>query len=138
MSEWISFVLRKLVHGRAEGRCEYCLIHEDDSLHRHQPDHIIARKHRGETTEENLAFSCVFCNSLKGSDIASVDIETGRIIALFNPRTDVWREHFRIEAALIAPLTPAARATEYLLQLNRPDLIAVRQSLIAAGRYPSE
>src|SRR5712691_6817855 len=115
MSEWISKTLRGLVRDRAQGRCEYCLLHEDDSIFRHQPDHIIAHKHGGQTTAENLAYSCALCNGLKGSDIASVDIETGLIIPLFHPRTNNWTDHFRIEEAVIVPMTPTARVTEYLL-----------------------
>ncbi len=136
MSEWIPITLRKLVRDRAAGKCEYCLIHEDDCVYRHQPDHIIARKHGGQAVAENMGYSCALCNSLKGSDIASVDLETGRVIQLFHPRADSWSEHFRIEGALIVPLSPTARVTEYLLQFNRADLIAMRQFLIALDRYP--
>jgi hypothetical protein len=38
------------VRRRASSRCEYCLIHEDDSYARHQLDHITAVRHGGEKT----------------------------------------------------------------------------------------
>ena len=55
----ISFSLRQLVIERAQGRCEYCLIHQDFSIYTHEIDHIIAVKHGGQTLSENLALSCL-------------------------------------------------------------------------------
>ncbi|WP_217355187.1 HNH endonuclease [Aphanizomenon sp. UHCC 0183] len=61
----ISFSLRQLVIERAQGRCEYCLIHQDFSIYTHEIDHIIAVKHGGQTLSENLALSCLPCNHSK-------------------------------------------------------------------------
>jgi 5-methylcytosine-specific restriction endonuclease McrA len=36
--------LRSAVAQRADGRCEYCLIHEQDAGFLHQIDHIVSRK----------------------------------------------------------------------------------------------
>src|SRR5205823_2768910 len=47
MSERVPTSLRGTV--QAHFRCEYCLIHEEDAHFSHQPDHVIARKHRGPT-----------------------------------------------------------------------------------------
>jgi hypothetical protein len=127
-----------MVQVRARCRCEYCLIHEEDAHFAHQPDHVIARKHRGATHEGNLAWACYLCNLLKGSDIASVDTETGQIVRLFNPRHDNWAEHFRLEDGQISPLTPIGRVTEYVLQFNQPQSVQERRWLIEAGRYPRE
>jgi 5-methylcytosine-specific restriction endonuclease McrA len=65
--------LRRQVQERAQGRCEYCLIHESDMYYPHEPDHVIAEKHGGATSLENLAWACFYCNRFKGSDLASVD-----------------------------------------------------------------
>ncbi|MGI9072196.1 MAG: HNH endonuclease [Bryobacteraceae bacterium] len=43
----ISSEIRDFVPRRARHRCEYCLLHEDDSYSPHQVDHIVARKHGG-------------------------------------------------------------------------------------------
>lgn len=72
MSEYVPAELRRLIRERAGHRCEYCLLHEEDAFLPHEPDHIIAVKHRGETTEGNLAWTCFVCNRGKGSDLASV------------------------------------------------------------------
>ncbi len=90
---YIPTALRNLVYERAEGRCEYCSISEAVSFAAHQIDHVIAEKHGGQTVEGNLALSCAICNKYKGSDIASINDETGEIVPLFNPRKDVWSEH---------------------------------------------
>lgn len=134
MSDWIPTALRTLVRKRSEDRCEYCLIHEDDCALRHQPDHIISRKHGGQTNPDNLANACALCNSRKGSDIASTDTDTGDITRLFNPRIDVWTQHFRLDIGRINPLTPEGRATVSLLQLNRPELVQQRHLLTSKGR----
>lgn len=121
--------LRNLVYARAAGCCEYCLISETVSFAKHQIDHIIAEKHGGQTVEENLALSCAICNKHKGSDIASIDNETGSIVPLFNPRKDVCSEHFKIENGVFIGVTPNARATIRLLQINNAARIEERQIL---------
>ena len=53
-------------------------MHEDDGIVPHQPDHIVAVQHGGETVSENLALACCDCNLLKGPNLASVDPVTGQ------------------------------------------------------------
>jgi hypothetical protein len=136
MSELVSKELRELVRQRARLRCEYCLLHEEDARFPHEPDHIVACKHRGQTDASNLSWTCFACNRHKGSDLASINAETGRIVRLFHPRKDKWSKHFRLEGGVIVPLTPQARVTEFLLQFNWPERVLWRQLLIAADRYP--
>ena len=124
---YIPTALRNLVYERAKGYCEYCQISEEVSFAKHQIDHIIAEKHGGLTIEENLALACTICNKHKGSDIASIDNETGEIVRLFNPRKDVWSEHFEIENGYLIGLTPFARATIRLLQLNNLSRVTERR-----------
>ena len=45
----ISAALRREVRERARERCEYCLLPESQSYFPHEPDHLIALKHGGET-----------------------------------------------------------------------------------------
>jgi len=128
--------LRNEIIERAGGYCEYCRLHQDDATLPHEPDHIIARKHDGPTHSDNLALACFRCNRFKGSDLGSIDPETGELAFFFNPRTQVWIEHFRIEGAVIQPLTPEGRVTVKLMQLNHPDRVLEREILMAIGRYP--
>src|ERR1700686_4499325 len=92
----VNAALRAEVVSRAKRQCEYCLVSEDLRLLKHEIDHVIAIKHGGETTAGNLALSCTVCNKHKGTDLASIDPETGEMQRLFNPRRDQWREHFRL------------------------------------------
>lgn len=90
----IPSAIREQVRLRADGRCEYCLLAEEHAHFSHEIDHIIAEKHGGEATLENLALSCFDCNRFKGSVITSVDPVSGEIVSLFNPRSQLWGEHF--------------------------------------------
>jgi len=138
MSKRIPEYLRAKVRERANGCCEYCLIHDSDVLFPHEPDHIIARKHRGKTRIDNLAWACYLRNHRKGSDLASIDWRTGRIVRLFDPRRDSWARHFRLGGPKIVPRTAIGRATARFLQFNRESVVEMRHELIEAKRYPRE
>ena len=135
MATDISEEMRRQVADRANRQCEYCLISDDDSGFSHQVDHIVSRKHGGVSTLENLALSCVLCNRYKGTDIASIDPDTGAVIRLLNPRQDRWTDHFRIEDARIVPTSAVGRVTASLLRLNAAERVAERLQLYALGRY---
>lgn len=128
--------VRRQVTERAQRRCEYCLIHEDDSYFGIQVDHIISEKHDGATELGNLALACVFCNRAKGSDIGSLDRETDTFVRFFDPRSDTWGEHFRLDGVEIVPLTDVARVTERLLAFNTRERLLERRLLFEVGRYP--
>src|SRR5260370_30165946 len=103
--------MSKEVRERAKGCCEYCLLPEARAFFPHEPDHIIATKHGGESTIDNLALACFDYNRFKGSDIASIDPESRELTQLFNPRTQEWTEHFSITSGLISPRTSLRRVT---------------------------
>jgi 5-methylcytosine-specific restriction endonuclease McrA len=63
---YISSELRQFVSERANLKCEYCLISQQETFIPHQPDHIIAEQHGGQTNGDNLALACVDCNRFKG------------------------------------------------------------------------
>jgi hypothetical protein len=123
----IDAVLRQQVRLRAAGLCEYCRISEQFTLAEHEIDHIISLKHGGQTTSENLALCCSICNRFKGSDIASIDLETGQLTRLFNPRVDRWDEQYQIRDGEIFPLTAPGRVTVRLLRMNRSARVRERQ-----------
>ena len=123
----ISAALRREVRVRARERCEYCLLSESQVFGPHEPDHLIALQHGGETSSANLALACFDCNRLKGTNIASLDLLTGELVALFNPRTQKWTEHFQLNGIQIVPLTATGRATERLLQMNLRRRLKLRE-----------
>ncbi len=134
MSSYISKKLRELVAERANYACEYCLMPQSEFHHQFEPDHVRASQHGGRTKADNLAFACFRCNRLKGPNLTSVDPLTDNVVLLFNPRTQIWSEHFVLEGAIIRPLTPE-RATVSLLVLNNDERIFERHQLIALGLY---
>ena len=133
---YLSATLRQQVRQRAKFRCEYCRLAESDAFLPHEPDHIVAEKHGGRSGADNLACSCYDCNRFKGSDIASVDPVSGKVVPLFNPRTQVWRRHFKVSGAEIIARTAAGRATANLLKFNLPARIEVRELLLLKKHWP--
>ena len=133
----IGVVLRREVIERAGNCCEYCRINAVDRAIDLAIDHVIAVKHGGATTSDNLCLSCYWCNSYKGSDLSSVDWESdGAIVPLYNPRRQQWSEHFRLEGVYIQPLTASGRVTVYLLRLNVSERMEERELLRELGVYP--
>jgi hypothetical protein len=130
--------LRRQVVERASNCCEYCLLHQDLAASTHQVDHVIAEKHRGQTALDNLALSCTVCNRRKGSDIGSIDPQTGNLVSLSNPRTQQWVDHFRLDGVHIVGLTEVGRATVEFLQLNAFERLRERDALIRASLYPPQ
>jgi HNH endonuclease len=136
-STYVPAPLRQQVRSRARLKCEYCLLGEAHAFFPHEPDHVIAIKHGGETTEANLALACFDCNRFKGSDIASIDAITGQLFPLFNPRSQTWSDHFKLNGGRIIALSDIGRVTERLLKLNLAERVEVRETLAKTRRYPS-
>jgi 5-methylcytosine-specific restriction endonuclease McrA len=122
---------RQNIRHRAGCRCEYCRL-PDFAMDREDfhVEHIIAKKHGGKDVAENLAWACIFCNLYKGPNLASLDPDSGELTRLFNPRQDIWEEHFRLETAHIVGITPIGRTTSWLLEMNSEIFISLRRSLM--------
>jgi hypothetical protein len=110
----------------AEDRCEYCRIPDRTVGFRQVFDHIVARQHGGRSVFANLALCC-------GANIAGLDPETGALLPLFNPRRDVWSDHFRWNLAILLGTTPIGRATVSVLAINLLIRVAARRALIDEG-----
>jgi 5-methylcytosine-specific restriction endonuclease McrA len=129
----ISAELRRKIRERAGDRCEYCLIPETATFAVHEIDHLVAEKHGGQTHVDNLGLSCALCNAFKGSDLASIDPDSGQLASLYHPRQHIWTDHFRMTEARIEGITAIGRATARLLKFNRADRLEERALLVAAG-----
>jgi hypothetical protein len=136
MSSYVGAELRRLVANRANHKCEYCLIHEEDTFFGCEIDHIISLKHGGTTAEDNLAYACMICNRLKGSDLGSISQGTGELVRFFNPRIDRWEDHFELSGAYIKPLTEIGEVTARIFDFNNEERVLEREELISMGRYP--
>jgi hypothetical protein len=129
-------LLQELVWRRAGGVCEYCLLPSTLAPVPFQIDHIVAQQHGGETVESNLALACLRCNTHKGPNIAGIDPVTGEIVPLFHPRKQQWDRHFRWEGPILTGVTPSARATIEVLDINNAVRLALRASLMEEGLFP--
>lgn len=162
--------VRRLVWLRGRQACEYCLMPVTSDF---QLDHIVPPKRwrdvsatnaatepdavtgRGPQHIDNFACACATCNRAKADKLTEMVRDVP--IRLFNPRQDVWPEHFRfLDTYLyIVGLTHVGRATLLALELNlpvsrlrrssplalaelRPDRLADRHTAILLGRYPPE
>ena len=124
---------RQLVKERARRRCEYCHLPQECDVQPFQLDHIRAQKHSGATSPANLAWSCLPCNTFKGPNVAGYDPESTSLQPLFNPRQDVWSEHFAWNGPKLLGLTPVGRTTIDVLRINQPERVEHRRLLIAGG-----
>ena len=135
MSSYVPAALRKQVIERAGDRCEYCCFPQRVTLLAFEMEHIISEKHGGTTSLENLALACPYCNRAKGTDLGSIDPDTKQLTPFFNPRTQIWKEHFTLLGAIIVPQTAEGRVTVLILQINQPERVQERAGLIAIDQY---
>jgi HNH endonuclease len=136
MSRYISDILREFVAKRASFRCEYCRVHAQNSFFAFHIDHIISLKHGGTTSAENLAYTCQICNLSKGSDIATFLEQNLTPVRFFNPRIDIWEEHFELEeTGLLDSKTDIGSATIKILDLNHPESIIERREMLQFGVF---
>jgi hypothetical protein len=130
--------LRDRVRQQAGDRCGYCLSRQEYVWGTLEVEHIVPLADGGADAEENLWLACRPCNSHKSSQTEAMDPETGQGVPLFNPRTQVWREHFAWseDGTRIIGLTAIGRATVVALRLNDTRLVAIRQRWVEVGWHP--
>jgi 5-methylcytosine-specific restriction endonuclease McrA len=129
--------LREQVRQRAADLCEYCGIPQACTTLPHEADHIRSQKHHGPTALDNLCWACALCNGFKGSDVAGHDPVTDELVPLFNPRKEVWQDHFAWNGSTLTGSTKSGRATIELLQINRHERIEHRRLLTLSGQFQS-
>jgi hypothetical protein len=120
--------LGEQAEARAEGRCEYCRMHQSLQGATFHVEHIVPRSRGGATEPNNLAWACPGCNLRKSDRTEGRDPLTRATVALFNPRTDNWSDHFCWEGYRLLGRTHVGRATVHLLQLNDSRRVRIRQT----------
>ena len=105
----LSNSIRQQVRERSDNRCEYCLSHQDYIMGRLQIDHILPIAEGGPDDVENLCLACELCNQSKWKQTNAIDPVTQLIVPLFNPRHQLWEEHFKWDdsGTKIVGLSPA-------------------------------
>ena len=132
--------IRRRVRADALDRCGCCLSPQQHVMAKLEVEHIVPRSQSGSDDELNLWLSCSLCNRYKGAQVEAVDSLSGEKVSLFNPRTQVWGEHFswRSDGTHILGLTPIGRATVEALRLNNELAVEVRRNWILAGWHPPD
>jgi|SRR6266853_65817 len=128
--------LRRLVLRRSGERCEYCHLSQAGQEATFHIDHVTPVAAGGKTVADNLALACVSCSLRKSAKQTAVDPQTETEVQLFNPRRDIWSEHFQWEGVRLVGLSATGRATVETLALNRPLMLAIRGEEAALGRHP--
>lgn len=130
--------LRRQVCERASQCCEYCLTSRRVIGMPLVVDHIVPRMLGGDDSSDNLCAACYRCNEYKGTKTHETDPATGTLVPLFNPRTQVWREHFAWAngGTHIVGFTPTGRATVIALRLNNEYVVEARVLWIARQWHP--
>jgi hypothetical protein len=102
-------------------------------------DHVLPVAQGGQTVLANLALACPRCNAAKWQRMEATDPGSGATIPLFNPRNQVWSNHFRwleVDTTVLEGLTAIGRATIVAFELNHPRHLEVRRWLIVLGLHP--
>ena len=138
MSVYIPDQIKINVRKTSRFRCGYCLLQQQYSPIIFQFDHYIPVAKGGTNDENNLWLACGNCNNAKSDNTECFDSATNLTVSIFNPRTQIWHEHFEWSenGAIIVGKTPTGRGTVALLKLNNERIVAVRREWISADWHP--
>lgn len=135
----VTDAVRAVVVARASDRCEYCRLPTRGQVATFPVDHVNPRTAGGTSDPDNLALACPRCNGHKWAATDAADPDTGIVTPLFNPRADVWADHFAWSAdgsGLLIGRTAVGRATAARLRMNDPTVVALRALLADVGLFP--
>lgn len=90
----INNITRQLVRERAKFLCEYCHSPEWSSADLFTLDHLVPQFLGGSDELNNLALACRRCNERCYNFTTGTDPETNLETPIFQPRQQVWAEHF--------------------------------------------
>ncbi len=136
---YIPVEIERRVRVSAKNRCGYYLSPQHLVMARLEIEHIIPLSKQGSNDESNLWLACPICNRYKGDKTTAIDPQTNEVVALFNPRSQVWSENFQWseDGLRIIGKTAIGRATVMVLHLSDdPDVLEVRSYWVMAGWHP--
>ena len=116
----IKKIERQFIRKRANKHCEYCKRSDAIVGRELEIDHVKPEASGGTDDLANLAYACHDCNQIKSDREKCPDPLTKQSTAFFNPRTQIWKEHFEWsdDKTILIGLTAEGRATISCLQLN--------------------
>ena len=135
---YIPVAVQRALLELSQGYCEYCVAPSNFSTDYFHYEHIIPLILNGKSELDNLARSCGICNNNKRDKIEYFDPLTQQTVRLYNPRQDIWLDHFQWndDDLRLIGLTPIGRATINLLKLNRVNTVNLRKLLKMADLHP--
>lgn len=140
MAKPLSRAAKRLQVARRAGfLCEYCRSPDGHSTHAFSLEHAWPKAKDGGDDLDNLVLSCQGCNNHKYTHTEAVDPQTGEVVPLFNPRIQVWEQHFTWseDHLEVRALTAIGRAAIALLHLNRERLRTLRRTLAVTQEHPA-
>ena len=129
---------REFITARAGGRCEYCQMHQSLQGATFHIEHVIPRVRGGVSDSSNLALACPSCNLHKADRVSSQPNASTVAIVFFNPRSDVWADHFEWDDYTLIGKTEVGRVTIQALDLNQERRIKIRRAEQLFGLFPPE
>ncbi len=105
-----------------------------------QIDHIQPIAKGGSDSEDNLCLACELCNQYKWTQMDGVDPQIGETVSLFNPRQQMWVDHFAwsSDGTEILGKTAYGQATVAALKFNNALAVTVRRNWVKAGWHPPQ
>jgi hypothetical protein len=70
---------------------------------------------------------------IQGAEHCGACPDTNEITRLFNPRIDLWPDHFQFDGPRLAGRTSIGRITIDVLAMNANNLLSIRAELLAEG-----
>ena len=134
----VSASIRAKIEERAEKLCEYCRSPLEFSPDPFSAEHIFPVSKGGTDDLENLALACQGCNGYKSTKTEAFDVMSRMTAQFYNPRRDLWNEHFvwSEDFTEIIGKTARGRVTITVLKLNRQRVKNLRRILVLAGEHP--
>lgn len=132
--------VQNAVRQRANYLCEYCHTAEKWQYILFTVDHITPLAEAGADALYNLALACFHCNRRKSNLLRVLDPESNEQVPLFNPRQQMWSEHFcwSADRLRIIGRSPIGRGTIAALALNRERVIRLRAADLLVNRHPPD
>ncbi|MBA4183115.1 MAG: HNH endonuclease [Acidobacteria bacterium] len=136
----ISDELKNKIRRQARNRCGYCLTPQAIVSMPLEIEHLQPIACGGTDDEENLWLACRNCNGFKHAKTHATDPQTNIETPLFNPRQQVWSEHFELseDKTEIVGKTACGRATIIALRLNFEQAVNARKVWVSAGWFPPQ
>ena len=135
---YLSEELKIKIRREAQNLCGYCLTPQEIISMPLEIEHLRPIAEGGTDDEENLWLACRNCNGFKHAKTDAVDPETNIKTAIFNPRKQIWSEHFSFgeDENEIIGKTACGRATVIALRLNYEQAVSARRIWVSVGWYP--